>query len=143
MKIINGLLFVTLFSLSACSQHFPDNQENLGANKKPVSNMQKVELGTIISVKTIAVKAEEVNSYGNMGITIGSGGTSGIYGTVDIATLGKLYRNATKPTTAQRFIIKRSNGDTVAITQASSKEVFKAGDTIKLLIEDGKAKVIH
>ena len=105
--------------------------------------MQKVELGTIISVKTIAVKAEEVNSYGNMGITIGSGGTSGIYGTVDIATLGKLYRNATKPTTAQRFIIKRSNGETVAITQASSKEVFKAGDTIKLLIEDGKAKVIH
>lgn len=105
--------------------------------------MQKVELGTIISVKTIPIKAEMVNSYGNMGITIGSGGTSGIYGTVDIATLGKLYRNATKPTTALQFIIKRTNGEMVAITQAHSKEVFKAGETVKLFIEDGKAKITH
>jgi len=105
--------------------------------------MQKIEIGKIISVKTVAVKPEDINSYGNVGVSVGSGGHSGVYASVDIATIGKLYRNATKPSTAQQFIITKSNGETVAITQPNSKEIFKNGDSVKILLEDGKAKVIH
>ncbi len=137
-KLFVALLFATsIMGLSACSNN------KTAAATGVVENMQKVETGTIVSVKTITLKPEEINSYGNVGVSVGTGGSSGVYGSVDLATIGKLYRNATKPTTAQQFIITKSNGETVAITQPASKEVFKTGDTVKLLIKDGKAKVIH
>ena len=144
MKTLDNTLITVLFiasfmSLSACSNNKTANATSTGK----IENMQKVEAGTIVSVKTIALKPEEINSYGNVGVSVGTGGSSGVYGSVDLATIGKLYRNATKPTTAQQFIIKKENGETVAITQPASKEVFKIGDAVKLLIKDGKAKVIH
>jgi outer membrane lipoprotein SlyB len=143
MKALNNTLVTVLIisffmTLSACS-----NNKSATSSAGAVENMQKVEMGTIISVKTITLKPEEINSYGNVGVSVGTGGSSGVYGSVDLATIGKLYRNATKPTTAQQFIIKKENGETVAITQPASKEVFKIGDAVKLLIQDGKAKVIH
>lgn len=136
MKILSALSLVMLISLSACSN-------NKTANSNNINNMQKIEKGKIISVKTVAVKPEDINSYGNLGVSVGSGGHSGVYGSVDLATIGKLYRNATKPATAQRLIVTKTNGETVAITQPSSKEVFKIGDSVKILLEKGKAKVIH
>lgn len=144
MKALNNtlvtvLIITSFLTLSACS----NNKTATTAGTGKIENMQKVETGTIVSVKTIALKPEEINSYGNVGVSVGTGGSSGVYGSVDLATIGKLYRNATKPTTAQQLIIKKENGETVAITQAASKEVFKAGDAVKLLIQDGKAKVIH
>ncbi len=136
MKTLSTLSLFILISLSACSN-------NKTANTGNATNMQKIEMGKIISVKTVAVKPEEINSYGNVGVSVGSGGHSGVYGSVDIATIGKLYRNATKPSTAQQFIVTKSNGETVAITQANSKETFKVGDSVKIFLENGKAKVIH
>jgi outer membrane lipoprotein SlyB len=137
-KIFVTLLLIgTVIGMSACSNNKTSSATSI------VENMQKVETGTIVSVKTIALKPEEINSYGNVGVSVGTGGSSGVYGSVDLATIGKLYRNATKPTTAQQFIIKKSNGETVAITQEKSREEFKIGDAVKLLIKDGKAKVIH
>ncbi|MCF6190638.1 MAG: hypothetical protein L3J51_09170 [Cocleimonas sp.] len=136
MKTLSAFSLFILISLSACSS-------NKTANTSNITNMQKIEMGKIISVKTVAVKPEDINSYGNVGVSVGSGGHSGVYGSVDLATIGKLYRNATKPSTAQQFIITKANGETVAITQPSSKEVFKIGDSVKILLEDGKAKVIH
>jgi len=136
MKTLSMLSLFLLISLSACSN-------NNTANTSNITNMQKIEMGKIISVKTVAVKPEDINSYGNVGISVGSGGHSGIYGSVDLATIGKLYRNATKPSTAQQFIVTKDSGETVAITQPSSEEVFKNGDSVKILLEDGKAKVIH
>jgi len=137
MKLFKILLFtVLLITMSACSN-------NKTASSGTIENLQKVEAGTIVSVKTIALKPEEINSYGNVGVSVGSGGHSGVYGSVDLATIGKLYRNATKPTTAQQFIITKFNGETVAITQPASKEIFKTGDSVKLLFKDGKAKVTH
>ena len=150
---VTTLLCITLFGLSACSNNKTSavnkekiqNSEKLGGwqKNKPIKNMQTVEAGTIVSIKTIPVKAEKIDSYGNIGVSVGSGGHSGIYGAFDLATLGKVFRNANKPKTTQQFIIKKTNGELVAITQAPSKEPFKAGDSVKLLLENGQAKVIH
>jgi outer membrane lipoprotein SlyB len=137
MKLFNILSFIVLvISLSACSI-------NQNASTQTIDNMQKVEIGTIVSIKTVALKPEEINSYGNVGVSVGSGGHSGIYGGVDLATIGKLYRNATKPTTAQQFIITKNSGETIAITQLASKEVFRIGDSVKMVLQGGKAKVFH
>lgn len=137
MTLFRILLFIIIsISLSACS----NNQKvSTGA----IENIQKIEIGKIVSVKTVPLNPEKINSYGNVGVSVGSGGHGGVYGSVDLSTLGKLYRNATKPTTAQQLIIIKANGETVAITQATSKESFKIGDSVKLLLQNGKAKVIH
>jgi len=158
-------LLISLFSLSACSNNKTtstnnsalQNSEkqggwqnkdthNKGSSNKTIANMQKVETGKIVSIKTIAIQPEKIDSYGSVGVSVGSGGRSGIYGAFDLATLGKVFRNANKPKTAKQFIIRKSNGEMVAITQPfsqTSKEVFKIGDSVKLLLENGKAKVIH
>ena len=134
-KVIALILIPSLITLSGCS-----SKKTVVPTGKAV-NMQKIETGTVVSVKTIAIKPETTTRpYGNVGISIGSGGRSGVFGSVDI---GRIFRNSTKPTTALRLIINKSNGEMVAITQAVSKENFKQGDTVKLLIENGKAKVIH
>ncbi len=158
---LGALLLASIFSLSACSNNKTAStnngslqnsqkqggwQKNKATHNKVISNMQKVETGKIVSIKTIAIQPEKINSYGSVGVSVGSGGHSGVYGAFDLATLGKVFRNATKPKTAQQFIIQKANGEMIAITQASSqtsKEVFKVGDSVKLLLENGKAKVIH
>ena len=141
MKLFALLPFVVLLiSLSACSNN--KTSANTPINK-PIENMQKVEMGTIVSVQSIAIEPEKIDSYGNIGVSVGSGGHSGIYGAFDVATIGKIFRNTTKPKTALQLIVKKANGETVAITQTASKEVFKSGDSVKLLLQDGKAKVTH
>ncbi len=147
------LCIIAIINVSACS-----NNKNASTNNrtlqnsqkqggwqynKNITNIQKIEQGTIISMNTIAIKPEKINTYGSVGVSVGSGGQSGVYGAFDLATLGKVFRNATKPKTALRFIIKKANGEMVAITQPPSKEVFKIGDSVKLLLENDKAKVIH
>ncbi len=153
---LSTLLLTSIFSLSACSNNktassdngsLQNSQKQAGWQKsKAISNMQKVETGKIVSIKTIAIQPEKINSYGSVGVSVGSGGHSGVYGAFDLATLGKVFHNATKAKTAQQFIIQKANGEMVAITQPSSqtsKEIFKVGDPVKLLLENGKAKVIH
>ncbi len=129
---------ISLMTVSGCSS-FSSNKKDEPA---PVSIEQKIETGIVLGVKIIEIKPEPVNSYGNVGVTLDSSGTSGIQGSVDLKTLGTLYRNATKDTTAQEITVKKDVGETVAITQ-STKEIFKVGDLIKVLKREGKAVVIH
>jgi len=131
MKYITLLIFI--FLLSACSTNHKDSQLN---------QQQTVEAGTVVSVKTIEIKPEKIDSYGNVGVSVGSGGHSGVYGAVDVGTLGKIFRNATKAKTALEIIVKKESGDTVAITQ-DTKESFKKGETVKILLRNGEARIIH
>lgn len=144
------LAMVTLgliLSLSACT-----NNANTTNNKsKPntiqtLNNQQIVETGTVIAVRTLKIKPNANNSYGrpygNVGVSASSGGFRGIYGSVDLATLGRLFKGATAAKTAQEVIVKKSTGETVAITQPF-KESFAKGDSVKILVRNGNAQVIH
>lgn len=131
MKKLSPLILFLL--LSACSSSQTDNQ---------IGKQQTVETGTVVAVKTVNLTPEKINSYGNVGVSVGSGGHSGVYGSVDVGTIGKLFRNATGPKTALEIIVKKDNGEVIAITQAS-KVSFKKGDYVKLLLRNGKAQVIH
>jgi outer membrane lipoprotein SlyB len=121
------------FLLSACSTNDVDNQLN---------KQQIVESGTVISVKTVNIKPEKINSYGNVGVSVGSGGHSGVYGSVDVGTIGRIFRNASRDKKAQEIIIKKDTGNVVAITQ-DTKVIFKKGDKVRLLLRNGKARVTH
>ena len=132
-------LITTLIANGCSSISSSKDKEN---ENIPVSVEQKIETGIVLAVRIIELKPEPVHSYGNLGVTLDSSGTSGIQGSVDLKTIGTLYRNATKDKTAQEIIVKKDVGETVAITQ-STKEIFKVGDRIKVLKREGKAVVIH
>ncbi len=103
---------------------------------------QKIENGVVLAVKAVNVPAEPIQSYGNVGVVLNSGGSSGIQGSVDLKTIGTLYRNLTKNRAAQEIIVKKETGETVAITQ-SRKDVFKVGERVKILKRGTKAVVVH
>ena len=144
-----SFFLMSLFVASGCSSFSEssnvtssDSSKNKEDEAIPVSIEQKIETGKVLAVRIIEIQPEPVHSYGNVGVTLDSSGTSGIQGSVDLKTIGTLYRNATKDKTAQEIIVKKDVGETVAITQ-STKEIFKIGDRIKVLKREGKAVVIH
>ena len=135
------ILLITLNSLIACSTN-SKAPRNDNTNIQ-LGTLKKVEFGTVISVKNISIKStptEAPRSTGNIGVNVGSGGT-GIYGTVDVATLTRLF-SENKPKTVQEIIIKKEFGKLVVVTQ-DTKEVFKKGDKVKILSRNNKAIVIH
>ncbi len=142
MKIPAALiLIVTMSSLVACSS---SNKTARNDNTNiQLGTLKKVDFGTVVSVKNISIKPtsnEAPRSTGNIGVNVGSGGT-GIYGTVDVATLTRLF-SENKPKTVQEIIIKKEFGELVVVTQ-DTKEVFKKGDKVKILSRNNKAIVMH
>jgi outer membrane lipoprotein SlyB len=131
MKYLSVFIFVIM--LIGCSSNTANNR---------IGKQQTVETGTVLSMRTFNIKPEQINSYGNVGVGIGSGGYRGIFGSVDIGTLARLFRNATGPKVVQEIIIRKSNGEAVAITQVATDN-FKTGDAVKILLKNGEARVIH
>ena len=125
-------------SLSACSNKTAENPKTI-----QTENLQKVELGKVVSVKTIQIQAERSyrRPYG-VGVSASSGGHRGIYGSIDLATIGGLFKESNDPENVQEIIVKKNSGEIVAITQKHS-ESFKQGDSVKIVIRNGIAKVIH
>ncbi len=126
-----SLIFFSSLSLSACSN--TDNR---------VNRLQEVQMGTVVATKRIIIKPEPVKPHGNIGVSVGSGGHSGIYGAVDILTLGSLLGIKKKDKVMQEIIIKRPNGKFVAVTQPIAS-LFKKGDRVKIIQRGNKAQVIH
>lgn len=130
MKLIFSLFFA--LTLTACSSQ---------ATNTPLSKSQTVETGTVVAVKSIYLKPEKLRP--SVGVSIGSGGYRGVHGGVDVGNVVRVIRDANNPRFEQEIIIRKTNGDTVAITQIS-KEMFKKGDNVKLiLIKNGEARVIR
>ncbi|MEH6457193.1 MAG: hypothetical protein V7749_12760, partial [Cocleimonas sp.] len=104
-----------VLGLSACSNNAPKKPKY--KTIQTLNNQQQVETGTVVSVRTIQVKPDANKSYGspygNVGVSASSGGFRGIYGSIDLATLGRLFKGATATKTAQEIIVKKSTGETV------------------------------
>lgn len=134
MKLINTIL-ITLFtslSLLACSSQTATTR---------ISNQQTVETGTVLAVKSIYLKPERLRP--SLGVSVGSGGYRGVYGGVDVGNVARVISDANNPKFEQEIIVRKSNGETVAITQISN-ERFKRGENVKIiLIKNGEARVIR
>ncbi len=137
MKCLKSLsLFIpSLFlaiSLSACTP-----SKNIKAE-----NTSEVQQGIVMAVKRIIVKPEPIQPRGGFGVSVGSGGHSGVYGTVDLATLGGLFGKPKKDKIMQEIIVKRDNGSLVAITQPE-KGPFLRGDKVRIVERGNQARVIR
>ena len=125
------LTFICYFT-SACS--------STTTNEALTGRIQKVELGTITQVKKIPVtKNTEASLGSSVGVTVGSGGHTGIYGAFDIS---KIISALNKPTHQLELMIKKQNGTFVVITQPLGGH-FKVGDKVKILLRNGLAVVQH
>ncbi len=125
------------FGLSACS-----NTEKAKPKYKTIQTLneqQNVETGTVVSVRNIQVTPRNY-SRPSIGIAASSGGFRSVYGSIDVGSLSRIF-GSNRKVEAQEIIVKKSTGDTVAITQVS-KEKFKQGETVKILLRDGKSIVV-
>lgn len=124
-------LFLLTFSVSACSTQTTNTR---------IDPQLVKSVGTVISVKSTYIKGETLRP--SLGGYIGSGGYRGVYGGIDVGNVVRTVRDANSPRYSQRIIIRQANGDTVAITQIS-REPFKVGDPVKIVLLNGEARVIH
>lgn len=134
MKLLS-ILLITL-TLTACS-----NQMGNGNTVNTASSKQKsMETGTVIHVRSIYLKPERLRP--NIGVSVGSGGYRGAYGGIDVGNVARVIRDANKPRFEQKIIVKINDGNTAEITQVS-RETFKKGDKVKVVLQRGEARVIH
>lgn len=140
------LMMITLLSFFLCINGCSNNAKNSTQTKQTLNTQQKVEFGKVVAVRMVQLKPDHNHSnnhiLSNVGVAASSGGFRGIYGSVDLATLGRLFNNNSKTNTAQEIIVKKTTGETVSITQPF-KENFKQGDNVKILIRNGYAQVVH
>jgi outer membrane lipoprotein SlyB len=124
------LLLVLLATLlTACSV----NQ----STKTTVGQLQKTEVATIIQLKEISTTNDSDLLGSRMGVSIGSGGYKGIYGSFD---LGKIFSALSKPTKQLALMVKKQNGEIIAIKQPLNNH-FKVGDKVRILQRNGRSVV--
>lgn len=132
MKLL-AILLIT-FTLSACSNNTSNTSENAS------SGVKNTETGTVLNVRSIYLKPERLRP--SIGISVGSGGYRGAYGGIDVGNVARVIKDANKPRFEQTIIVKTSDGNTAEITQVS-REMFKRGDKVKVVLQRGEARVIH
>lgn len=136
MKVSLNLLFypfsfILLVLLASCS-----NNPNI------IKKSQEVQTGLVVASRQIFVKPEYKDPQGNIGVSVGSGGHAGIYGSVDIITLGKLMGIRRRTKVMQEIIIRRPNGTLVAVTQPLNR-VFRRGEKVRIVRQGNEARVIN
>ena len=129
-----------LFSLNACSNTAKTPKQS----KTKIT--QEVQTGTVLAVKYIKVKRSDYQRTGSVGVTIGSGGSSGVYGSVDVSRmfdiLGNKQQESTQSAQEQTITVRRTNSEVVAITQPIT-EHFNRGEKVKITKVNGQARVTH
>jgi len=133
-KYVSSVLFSVFLViwLTGCSN---SNEANL-------SNVKEVQLGTVVSVTLTPIKTKPITPNGGFGVSVGSGGHTGIFGSIDLATIGRFLSAPEKEKMMQEIIVKRDNGSLVAITQPDVAP-FRRGDRIKIIHRGNQARVIH
>lgn len=124
--LLSGLLVVLL---TACSANSPTQTTK--------TQPKNIELGTIIQLKKVSTANDSDLLGSSVGVSIGSGGHRGLYGSFD---LGKLFSVLTKPAKQLALMVKKQNGEIVAITQPLNTHL-KVGDEVKIVRRNGRLVV--
>jgi outer membrane lipoprotein SlyB len=123
--------------------------------RRQVRSEQTVRLGTVESVREVEIEAGEAGVGtvagavigGAAGSAVGQGRGSlitGVIGAVAGGVAGNLAEKNLRGTRGVEITVKLRNGDLVAVTQgADPREVFRAGDPVRLLSSGGVTRVTH
>jgi len=139
-----AVFVLIVLSISACSSNAPKQVANtsvqVAKSTEAMGVISKVEIGTIVQLKTIVQTNDtSLADSGSIGVSVGSGGHSGIYGSINAANILRALR---KPPKLLELIVKKSDGSFVSVTQSLGGN-FNVGDKVKILLRNGRALVQH
>lgn len=135
------------FTLAACGV----GETNSTYSRYDIGQQAQVQYGTIISMRPVNIKG--TSTVGTIGGAV-AGGAAGsmiggntavnIIGATGGAIVGGVIGNATEQAitkdTAYEFIIRKQNGQTVAVVQ-SNENHFRVGDNVILTVTDGTTRI--
>ena len=136
-----SLMLIFLF-LSACSSNASKEAASQSVKTSKVStamgHISRVETGRIVQLKKI-IKTNDASlaNAGSIGVSVGSGGHAGIYGSINAGNLIRAFR---KPPKQLEIVIKKSSGGYVSVTQGLGGN-FKVGEKVKIILRNGRAIV--
>lgn len=141
--IYAALMLITAISLSACSNNQPTQpQQQKYKTIQTMNQPQRVETGKVIAVSDVTPARQNLSPFSHIGISASSSGFRGIYGAINLASLGHLLNHGKSGAKTQQIIVKKANGETIAITQLA-QQTLKKGDTVNILQRHGKTHVIR
>ncbi len=138
------LLFVLLAGCSA--DYTPDTYAT-----RAVQQANKVEQGTIVGLRPVGIRADGATGAaagaaagGIAGSTVGQGSTAGAFGAIGGGLIGGLLgsaaERATGDTDGYEYIVRKSNGDLLSVTQVD-KVPLALGQKV-LVITGNQARVV-
>jgi len=118
---------------------------------------QSIRMGTVESVRAVTIQANDGQPTGLGGMAGGAAGAvaggaighgyGSLAGAVIGGIIGVVAGNAVENGAALHggveITVKLDNGELRAITQAATREVFRAGDRVRLLSGGGVTRVTH
>ena len=116
-----------------------------------------VRMGTVESVRAVTISSNNGQPSGLgavgggavgavAGSTIGSGKgsiVSAIIGGLAGAVAGNAIENSVAKRNGVEITVRLDNGDLRAITQATTSDIFRAGDRVRLVSSGGVTRVTH
>ena len=134
-------------ALAACGI----GETNSTYSRSDIGQQAQVQFGTIISMRPVQVKG--TSTVGTVGGAV-AGGAAGsmiggntavnVIGGVGGAIVGGMIGNAAEQAitkdTAYEFIIRKQNGQTIAVVQTNENH-FRVGDRVLLTVTDGTTRI--
>ena len=145
-KFTSAFISINFLFLAACSSNAPVTTNKAGTVSK--EQVVTVKQATVTSVKKVAVLGKRYNAGRTVGsITgsiLGSSGTiaGSILGSMIGGAVGSEADKAVSKKPGLEITLQLDNGEKVVVTQLAETS-FKAGDKVKLIMQDNKAQVAH
>ena len=135
------------FMLGGCSSNKPLSENKAGTLKK--EKVIRVQQGTVVGIKDVAVKGEKSRVGGTVGSLAGSVLASGtipyvgsLLGSMVGGAVGSSADDELSKKPGHEISLKLENGEQVTVTQLATTK-FNIGDKVKLLLEDNVAQVVQ
>ena len=135
------------FMLGGCSSNTPLSENKAGTLKK--EKVIRVQQGTVVGIKDVAVKGEKSRVGGTVGSLAGSVLASGtipyvgsLLGSMVGGAVGSSADDELSKKPGHEISLKLENGEQVTVTQLATTK-FNIGDKVKLLLEENVAQVVQ
>ncbi len=147
--LVSGLL---LAGCSTAPSDPPVSKNKPGTIKH--ESITEIQTGMVTAVKKVTLLGKRSGAGNTVGRTVGAiaGGAVGSgYGSVAGSILGSVFGGAVGASADSQLqrkpgleiVVRLDNGQHVTVTQFADKEIFRAGDHVKLVMKDGEAHVTH
>ncbi|MFM2319094.1 MAG: hypothetical protein RLZZ215_1715 [Pseudomonadota bacterium] len=143
-------LGIAAVSLASCSAPAPSS--NVYSTTQ-AGTLQEVQFGTVVAVRSVSIQQNSSETGqvaggiigGVAGSDLGQGKgqvVGSVAGAVAGGAIGSLIDRATEVKPGLEITVKLQNDKIVALAQIAD-EIFQVGDSVKILTNNGKSRVVH